>query len=69
MRVELLVKNSTLTHQMKNIINTILTISIIYLAVDAFVFVMWAVSGQHPVDGFYVGAVTTTIIKSLIALF
>ncbi len=54
---------------MKNTINFLLTIVFVYLCIDAFAFVMWAMSGQHPVDGFYVGAVTTTLIKSIIAIF
>jgi len=44
---------------MKNIIIKIVTV---YLALDFFTFFMWAASGQHPVDGFYLGAVTAKVV-------
>lgn len=39
------------------------------LALDFFAFLLWIMSGQHPVDGFYAGAITANIIKALLALF
>lgn len=39
------------------------------LALDALAFCAWIVSGQHPIDGFYFGAITANIIKALLALF
>lgn len=39
------------------------------LALDFFAFALWIFSGQHPVDGFYAGAITANIIKAILALF
>jgi hypothetical protein len=33
------------------------------LLLDFFGFMMWAVSGQNPVDGFYVGRLTSELIR------
>ncbi len=35
------------------------------LAVDFFGFMAWALSGQTPGDSFYIGAITTNIIRAL----
>ena len=33
------------------------------LMADAFCFMLWIVSGQYPVDGFYFGAITANILR------
>ena len=38
------------------------------LMIDALCFIAWIASGQYPSDGFYFGAITTNIIKALLAL-
>lgn len=48
---------------MKNIIITLVSI---YMTLDVFAFFMWIASGQHPVDGFYLGAVTAKVVLSII---
>ena len=53
---------------MKSIINFIINSITVYMLIDALAFMMWAMSGQHPVDGFYIGAVTTTLIKGMITI-
>lgn len=34
--------------------------------IDVFAFMLWAISNQSPVDGFYVGAITKNIISLVI---
>lgn len=36
------------------------------LVLDALGFVAWSVSGQQPADNFYIGAITTNILKAII---
>lgn len=36
------------------------------MAADAMAFAIWILSGQTPVDGFYLGALTANIIKLFI---
>lgn len=38
------------------------------LFIDFLGFVAWAMSGQFPADNFYIGSITTQIIKGAIAL-
>jgi len=38
---------------------------IIVLVLDAIGFMFWILSGQHPVDQFYVGSITANIIRAL----
>lgn len=40
--------------------------SIAILAIDFVGFASWVVSGQVPVDGFYLGRITAEIIKAII---
>lgn len=51
---------------MKNAIKITLTVAIVILAIDFIGFVLWAMSGQQPVDGFYVGAITTNVLRAII---
>lgn len=44
----------------------ILTVIVIYLFIDFVSLILWVYSGQHPVDGFYLGSVTANIIKLFI---
>lgn len=48
------------------ILKTIVYVSIAILAIDFLVFCGWIISGQHPVDGFYVGSITANILKVII---
>lgn len=43
---------------MKHIVTLILG----YLALDVLGFMLWAISGQYPVDSFYVGTITTHLL-------
>ena len=52
----------------KNIMSLAITLFIVYMVIDVASFLMWAVSGQTPVDNFFIGGVTATIIKTAIAL-
>ncbi len=51
---------------MKQTLNIIGNVIGLVMIIDAIGFVAWAMSGQLPVDGFYVGAITTNIIKLFI---
>lgn len=44
----------------------ILTAVVSLLLIDAVCFFLWALSGQHPADGFYLGAITKNIISLFI---
>lgn len=50
---------------MKNTIKMIAIVGAVVLAMDFFAFTMWAMSGQHPVDGFYAGRITTEVLRVL----
>lgn len=54
---------------MKNLFNILLNIAIVYMILDAIGFMLWALSGQHTADSFFLGMVTLKIIKTLIAIF
>lgn len=43
---------------------TFISIVVFVLLLDMFGFMLWAVSGQKPVDNFYAGAITTNIIRA-----
>lgn len=47
------------------IAQTILTIAVVIIAVDFLGFLAWGMSGQMPVDGFYVGAITRNILQAV----
>lgn len=49
-------------------LKTIGTALAVILALDFFAFTLWIVSGQHPVDGFYLGAITANIIKTILVI-
>lgn len=51
---------------LKKTIGVFFVLAMLTLAIDFAGFVAWVASGQHPVDGFYVGRITTEIIKALI---
>ena len=36
------------------------------VALDVFGFMAWIVSGQVPVDGFYIGAITANVLRALL---
>ena len=54
---------------MKQIINVFFTVMMVALIIDAIAFVSWSLSGQVPVDGFYIGAITKNIIQLVASLF
>ena len=33
------------------------------LSIDALGFIAWAMSGQYPIDGFYVGTITAHLLR------
>lgn len=51
---------------MKNIAKIALGVVAIVIAVDFLGFMAWIASGQTPVDGFYVGAITANVLKAII---
>ena len=51
---------------MKNIIKTAGGALAILAMVDAFGFIAWVASGQTPADGFYIGALTASVLRALI---
>lgn len=51
---------------MKNTLKIIGAIIAIVLVIDALGFTAWALSGQHPVDGFYIGTITTHTLQAII---
>lgn len=51
---------------MKNTLQIAFTIVAVILVIDFLGFMAWAMSGQHPVDGFYVGAITTNVLKAIL---
>lgn len=53
------------THNFMKTIKTILFIAFMVLAIDFFGMIGWAMSGQRPVDGFYVGAISTNIAREI----
>lgn len=51
---------------MKDTIKTIAGAFAVVAGVDMFGFVAWVASGQTPADGFYVGALTASVLRALI---
>lgn len=51
---------------MRNIFRTVLWVLVIAFMVDFACFIWWTMSGQKPVDSFYVGAISANIIKGII---
>lgn len=47
------------------IAQTILTIIAVALVIDFLFFLAWAMSGQMPVDSFYIGAITRNILQAV----
>lgn len=39
---------------------------VVVLVIDFIGFIAWSMSGQHPEDGFYAGAITTNVLKTII---
>jgi len=54
---------------MKQFINVLLSVMMVALIVDAVAFVMWSLSGQTPIDGFYIGAITKNILHFVVTVF
>ena len=50
---------------MKDTIKTIAGALAVVAMVDMFGFMAWIVSGQTPADGFYVGALTASVLRAL----
>lgn len=50
---------------MKKIISTIFFFALLILAIDAVCWFGWAMSGQAPVDGFYLGSITQHILQAI----
>lgn len=48
---------------MKKAFTLIFNIVSLILVIDALGFMAWAMSGQFPVDNFYIGSITMHIIK------
>lgn len=48
---------------MKKIIETVLFVLLLVLFFDFVCFILWGVSGQHPVDGFYFGTISAHILN------
>jgi hypothetical protein len=51
---------------MKDTLKIIGGLMLAVLMLDALCFMAWVASGQHPVDGFYFGAITANILKVFI---
>ena len=49
---------------MKDFLFVMMCMIIGVLAVDLIGFGMWVMSGQQPVDGMYIGAITTNIVQA-----
>lgn len=47
-------------------LKTIATIAVVIIAIDFLGFMAWAMSGQRPVDNFYVGTITTHALQAII---
>ena len=53
---------------MAQLITSTLGVMLGILLIDAGAFVLWVMSGQYPADSYYLGAITTNIIKAVLAL-
>lgn len=53
---------------MKNILKNTIIVSLSYIALDFFGFMMWATSGQYPPQGYFLGILTKTIINFILKL-
>lgn len=51
---------------MKTFLQTTFTIIALVLVIDFLGFTAWVMSGQRPVDNFYVGTITTHALKAVI---
>lgn len=50
----------------KAILNIAVTAIIVIVAIDFIGFIAWAMSGQQPEGSFYIGSMTTHIIRAII---
>lgn len=50
---------------LNKIIGTIFIIATVILSIDFFGLMVWVLSGQTPVDSFYIGAITKNILMFL----
>ena len=51
---------------MKNIIKIVGGVIIAVLALDFLGFTAWVLSGQYPVDDFYIGTITAHVLRAII---
>lgn len=51
---------------MKKTFNFVITIIVAFMLIDFVSMIAWAASGQRPVDDFYLGSVSTHIIRALV---
>lgn len=51
---------------MEKILENVLYVIIAIMLFDFVMFMMWAMSGQAPVDGFYFGVITKTVLNLFI---
>ena len=51
---------------MKNILSVVAVTLGLIVIVDIFGFMAWIASGQTPADGFYIGALTASVLRALL---
>lgn len=51
---------------MKQATKMVFTIVIILIVIDFLGMIAWAMSGQFPTDNFYIGSISTHIIRAII---
>lgn len=50
----------------KNAAKFIIGVATLIMAIDFIGFIAWAMSGQLPVDGFFIGTITTHILRAIL---
>ena len=51
---------------MKHILKIVGGVITAVLVLDAFGFIAWVLSGQHPLDNFYIGTITAHVLRAII---
>jgi len=51
---------------MKNILKIAGGVITAVLALDILGFIAWVLSGQHPLDNFYIGTITAHVLRAII---